>query len=353
LKDILHIVGNRPQFIKLAVLYQELKNSGIASQKIIHTGQHSSPEMSGIFFNELSIARPDIILQPVNTAHPDAFIAEVNIALQEYFSVQKDSLVFVYGDTNTTLAAATAAKRTATPLFHFEAGIRTGDNGMPEEINRVLTDRLADTNYCCTHQNYQTMLAEGYGTSINSRVLETGDLMYDAFLKVPFGEKKSFAEKNYVACTIHRVANILSKQKLSAIIEALNTIHKKIPVVMPLHPHTQKRIGEYALQPAFTILPPLGYPEMKTLLSEASFVITDSGGAAREAFFCGKRSVIVMDKPFWPEIIDASCSISSAAETDQLLTAFDQLPLLVSNFQSPIFGRGNAAQLIATDILSQ
>lgn len=324
----------------------------MVSQKIIHTGQHSSPEMSGIFFRELNIPEPDIILQPLNTGHPDAFIAEVTIALQEFFSSRKGSTAFVYGDTNTTLAAALAARRTATPLFHFEAGIRTGDNSMPEEINRVLTDRLADTNYCCTHQNYQTMLAEGYGTSISNRVLETGDLMYDAFLKVPFGERKSVVEKNYVACTIHRVANILSNEKLSAIIEALNIIHKKIPVVMPLHPHTQKRIAGYALQPVFTILPPLGYPEMKTLLSEASFVITDSGGAAREAFFCGKRSVVVMDKPFWPEIINAGCSTSSVAKTDQILQAFDQLPSLVPDFQSPIFGSGNAAQIIATDILS-
>jgi UDP-GlcNAc3NAcA epimerase len=353
LKDILHIVGNRPQFIKLAVLYQELKNSGAVSQKIIHTGQHSSVEMSGIFFSQLNIPEPDIILQPLNTSHPDAFIAEVTMALQEYFSLQSESIAFVYGDTNTTIAAAIAARRTATPLFHFEAGIRTGDDSMPEEINRLVTDRLADTNYCCTHQNYQTMLDEGYGSVISSHVVQTGDLMYDAFLKVPFSENKNVAEKNYVACTIHRVANILSKEKLSAIVEALNIIHKEIAIIMPLHPHTQKRISEYALQPAFTILAPIGYPEMKTLLAEASYVVTDSGGAAREAFFCGKKSVVVMDKPFWPEIIDASCSISSTAETNQILKNFNQLPSLASNFQSPIFGSGNAAQLIAKDILSQ
>jgi UDP-GlcNAc3NAcA epimerase len=353
LKDILHIVGNRPQFIKLAVLYQELKSSGTVLQKIIHTGQHSSPEMSGIFFSQLSIPEPDIILQPINTGHPDAFIAEVAIALQDYFSSQKENIAFVYGDTNTTLAAAIAARRTGIPLFHFEAGVRTGDNSMPEEINRILTDRLADTNYCCTSQNYQTMLAEGYGSVISSRVIQTGDLMYDAFLKVPFAEKKQVAEKNYVACTIHRAANILSKEKLSAIVEALNTIHKEIPVIMPLHPHTQKRIAEYALQPAFIILPALGYPEMKTLLVDATYVITDSGGAAREAFFCGKKSVVIMDKPFWPEIIETSCSISSIAETNQILKTFGQLPSLVSDFQSPIFGSGNAAQLIAKDILSQ
>jgi UDP-GlcNAc3NAcA epimerase len=353
LKDILHIVGNRPQFIKLAVLYQELKNSREVSQKIIHTGQHSSPEMSGIFFSQLNIPEPDIILQPLSTGHPDAFIAEVTIALQEYFSLEKESKVFVYGDTNTTVAAAIAARRTATPLFHFEAGIRTGDNSMPEEVNRILTDRLSDTNYCCTDQNYQAMIGEGYGSSISSRVIQTGDLMYDAFLKVPFAGKKSTGEKTYIACTIHRAANILSKEKLLAIVEALNAIHKEIAVVMPLHPHTQKRMAEYAIQPAFTILPPLGYPEMKTLLSQASFVITDSGGAAREAFFCGKKSVVVMDKPFWPEIMDASCSIRSTAETSQILKAFEQLPSLMSNFQSPIFGSGNAAQIIAKDILSQ
>ena len=353
MKDILHIVGNRPQFIKLAVLYQELKTSGTVSQKIIHTGQHSSAEMSGIFFRQLNIPEPDIILQPLNTAHPDAFIAEATIALQEYFSLQKEIIAFVYGDTNTTLAASIAARRTGVTLFHFEAGVRTGDNNMSEEINRILTDRLADTNYCCTAQNYQTMLAEGYSSSIGSRVVQTGDLMYDAFLKISFSEKKQVAEKNYVACTIHRAANILSKEKLSAIVDALNMIDKEIKVVLPLHPHTQKRIAEYALQPTFTILPPLGYPEMKTLLAESSYIITDSGGAAREAFFCGKKSVVIMDNPFWLEIIDASCSVNSKAETNEILKAFNQLPSLLPNFQSPMFGSGNAAQLIAKDILSQ
>ncbi len=333
-------------------MYEELKKSGIVSQKIIHSGQHSSPEMSGIFFSQLNIPQPDIILQPARTGHPDAFISDVTIALQEYFSSQKDCIAFVYGDTNTTLAAALAARRTGTSLFHFEAGIRTGDHSMPEEINRTLKDRLADTNYCCTGLNYQTMIAEGYGSVINSRVVQTGDLMYDAFLKVPFSKKKLVNEKDYIACTIHRAGNILSKEKLSNIIDALNAIHREIPVVLPLHPHTQKRIIEYALQPAFNILPPLGYPEMKTLLAEAAYVITDSGGAAREAFFCGKKSIVVMEQPFWPEIITACCSISSGADTMQILNAFHQLPSLASNFQKPIFGNGNAAQLIAEDILS-
>jgi UDP-GlcNAc3NAcA epimerase len=352
LKTILHIVGNRPQFIKLAILYKELAADRSVLQKIIHTGQHFSIEMSDIFFRELSIPQPDINLK-INNGQSDLFIAEASIALQKYFAAFKEAIAFVYGDTNTTLAAAIAARRTNTPLFHFEAGVRTGDNTMPEEINRVLTDRMADVNYCCTSHNHQTLLAEGYGTAINSRVVLSGDLMYDAFLKIPQADKNIITEKNYIACTIHRVNNILSKDNLSAIVEALNNIHKEIAVVMPVHPHTKKRMEEYGLQPFFITINPLGYPEMKTFLDNSSYVITDSGGAAREAFFYQKKSVVVMNKPFWPEIIDASCSISSAPEVIQLQKVFNQLPELTANFQSPIFGKGNAAELITQDILSQ
>lgn len=352
MKTILHIVGNRPQFIKLAILYKELAIDGSVLQKVIHTGQHFSIEMSDIFFKELRIPQPDITLK-INNGQADLFIAEAAISLQKYFASFNDAIAFVYGDTNTTLAAAIAARRTNTPLFHFEAGVRTGDNSMPEEINRVLTDRMADVNYCCTSRNHQTMLAEGYSTAINNRVVLSGDLMYDAFLKIPQAEKNNIAEKNYIACTIHRANNILFKENLSAIVKALNNIHKEIAVVMPVHPHTKKRMEEYGLQPVFITLNPLGYPEMKTFLGNSSYVITDSGGAAREAFFYHKKSVVVMDKPFWPEIIDAFCSISSPPGATQLQKAFNQLPSLTANFQLPIFGKGNAAELISQDILTQ
>mgnify|MGYP003042749269 CR=1 FL=1 len=223
---------------------------------------------------------------------------------------------------------------------------------MPEEINRILTDRMADVNYCCTSLNYQTLLAEGYGTAINSRTVLSGDLMYDAFLKIAPAEKNIITQKNYIACTIHRANNILFKENLAAIVEGLNTIHKDIPVIIPVHPHTKKRMEEYGLKPAFTTINPMGYPEMKTFLSTSSYVITDSGGAAREAFFCQKKSIVVMDKPFWPEIIATSCSLNCSADASQLQNLFNQLPTLAANFQSPIFGNGNAAQLIAQDILS-
>lgn len=351
MKTILHIVGNRPQFIKLAILYKELATDHSVTQKIIHTGQHYSVEMSDIFFKELDIPEPDINLK-INSSPADLFIANATISLQEYFAGEDAAIVFVYGDTNTTLAAGIAARRTGKLLYHFEAGVRTGDNAMPEEINRVLTDRIADVNYCCTSKNYQAMLAEGYGSAIGSRVVLSGDLMYEAFLKIPGSEKNSIKEKNYMACTIHRADNILAKEKLSAIVNALNIIHKEIPVIVPVHPHTKKRLEEYGLQPSFMITNPMGYREMKTFMNQSSYVITDSGGAAREAFFHQKKSIVVMNKPFWPEIMDAHCSISCLPDTSELLKSFGKLSALPADFQSPIFGQGNAASLITQDILS-
>ena len=194
------------------------------------------------------------------------------------------------------------------------------------------------------------MAAEGYGSIIKSRLLLTGDLMYDAFLKTSSGEKSLFPEKNYVAVTIHRAANILSKAHLSGIIDALNKIHKSASVIMPVHPHTKKRIMEYGLRPEFTLLNPLGYGAMKTFLINSAYIITDSGGVAREAFFCKKRSLIIMEKPFWPEIIDAGCSINAPARS--FYESFFQLPLLNPDFETPIFGVGNAAKLIKEDLLT-
>lgn len=350
MKTIIHIVGNRPQFIKLAILHKEISGSSKLSQKIIHTGQHSSQEMSDVFFSELQIPKVDAKFQLEYHDNADEFIAQVSTLIQQYFVSNANSIVFTYGDTNTTLAAAIAARRSGLPLFHFEAGIRTGDDRMPEELNRVITDRIASTNYCCTAKNYSTMLSEGFGSAIHSRIQLTGDLMYDAFLKTSFAAKNPVTEKNYVLTTIHRASNILNKSNLTTIIKQLNKIHKEIPVVMPLHPHTRKRMIEYGLQAEFIFLDPVGYPAMRTMLSDCTFVITDSGGLSREAFFCKKKSVIIMEKPFWPEIIEAGCSISSPTETKQLQEAFFKLSYLDSDFDTPLFGKGNAAKLIREDL---
>ena len=327
------------------MLYNELSKNENLKQQIIHTGQHFSYNMSDVFFDELKIPQPTINFNIQNSS-PFLFIGEAAKALQYYSLQQKNAVVFVYGDTNTTLAAAMAAKKCSLPLFHFEGGVRTYDNSMPEETNRILTDRLADVNYCCTEFNLQTMVNEGYGNSIPSETLLTGDLMLDAFLKIEPSPQKVITENDYVVCTIHREANLISKEKLTNIINALNSINKNIPVVMPLHPHTQKRMAEYGLKGTFKILEPLGYPAMKNLLQHSSFVITDSGGTSREAYFLKKKSLIIMDKPFWPEIMEANCSINTVAVENIIVENFNKLNNLTSNFDTAIFGNGRAAENI-------
>ncbi len=349
MKKLIHIVGNRPQFVKLAVLYNHIAKAGTIQQEIIHTGQHYSKNMSDLFFDELNIPEPNQNFN-IQAASQNVFIANGTDALENYFSNNKNCVALVYGDTNTTVAAAIAAKRTGIKLIHFEAGVRTYDNAMPEEINRIITDRLADVNYCCTQKNVETLLAEGYTKSLAGEVLLTGDLMLDAFNNIETSKQNVVAAENYTVCTIHRASNLASKENLSIIINALNEINKTTRIVMPVHPHTQKKIVEYNLQPSFTLLQPLGYPAMKKLLKEAAFVITDSGGTSREAYFCKKKSLIIMDVPFWPEILEAKCSINTIVQDNRIQQDFEAMQKLEANFDGEIFGNGNAAQNILTHL---
>lgn len=338
-------MGNRPQFIKLAVLYKAIAARKIARQLILHTGQHSSQEMSGIFFDDLALPAPDIRLQIENT-DPDLFIAHTTRQIQQYLAHEKPGTVIIYGDTNTTYAAAMAAARTGQSLHHFESGVRTGDLRAPEEINRLVADRLSSVHYCCTMHNLQTLKAEGFGTTIAASPVFTGDLMLDAYLKIP--EDASFRPEtvSYVACTIHRAENILIKENLMAVIGALNALHRQIPVIVPLHPHTQKRIAETGATVSFRVLSPLGYPQMKAFIKQAAFVITDSGGVSREAYFAGKPSLVIMERPVWPEIIRFGAGLACAPDLAAIQHAFARLVQLTPRSETALFGYGNAAQNI-------
>lgn len=344
---IIHVVGNRPQFIKLAVLFDAIKKYTSFRQFIIHTGQHSSSEMSEVFFNELSIPLPDVLLE-VSTSYPDEFIGRASSKIYSILSERSlQDIVLVYGDTNSTLAAALAARRNGNRLFHFESGVRTKDESMPEEINRMLTDRLSCVHYCCTELNRTNLLNEGYGTFIPSDVIFTGDLMLDAFRHIPALDKRVVGSENYIACTIHRAGNITKQCHLEAIVRALNRIHGEIEVVIPLHPHTAKRLKEFNLHLNCTAIHPMGYQEMKKFICDATFMITDSGGACREAFFAKKRSLIIMNSPFWPEIVADGAALNCQPDEEDIVKNFQQLKSLNCTFDINIFGDGNAAERIA------
>ena len=344
---IIHIVGNRPQFIKLAVLYGAIAKHTNINQIIIHTGQHSSAEMSGIFFSDLSIPSPDVQLN-IEATTADEFVGKSATQIFSFLSARKgEDMVLVYGDTNTTLAASLATKRCGKMLLHFEAGVRTEDTSMPEEINRVLSDRLANVHYCCTQKNVDTLLQEGYGSAIPSQIVHTGDLMLDAFFHIAPCDKNVTASADYVACTIHRAANITNRENLRQIVDGLNEIHQQIEVIVPLHPHTAKRLKEFEIETAFTAIEPLGYREMKRFICDAHFVITDSGGASREAFFAKKKSLIVMEHPFWYEIVEANAAVHCGADKEIMIARFNSLSSLQPQFEEPVFGDGKAAFHIA------
>ncbi len=351
MKKIIHVVGNRPQFIKLAVLHKAMHSTQAFTQEILHTGQHFTYEMNELFFNQLHIPPPDVNFQIQHTS-PNQFIGLAADAIQEKISKEKDAVLMLYGDTNSTLAGALAAQRSNVPIVHVEAGVRTTDKSMPEEINRVLTDRLAAVNYCCTQQNLQQLKAEGFGKSIPCETVFTGDLMLDAFLQIPPATAPINLPNNYILCTIHRAASLEDRQKLSNIIQALNDLHVEIPVLMPMHPHTQKKIAAYHLNTDFIVLPPVGYPEMKQLMAKASLLITDSGGASREAYFMKKLCVVIMDSPFWPEIMEAGCSLRADADTSIIKAVIKSTVLLQPDFESAIFGNGTAAKNITDHLLS-
>lgn len=344
---IIHVVGNRPQFVKLAVLHKEIAKHHLFDQTIIHTGQHSSRAMSDIFFDDLNIPAPDIQLD-ISASGTDTFIGNATEQISRILSAKPAlARVMVYGDTNSTLAAALAAARSGNVLLHFESGVRTDDKRMPEEINRVLTDRLSDVHFCCTQLNRQNLLNEGYGSTIRSEVVLTGDLMLDAFRKISPSGKNVTDSKDYIACTIHRADNITSRKNLSEIVSAINQLHQEKEIIIPLHPHTEKQLKTFGLRLECTLLKPIGYPEMKRFIGEAASVITDSGGTCREAFFSSRKSLILMEHPFWPEIIACGGAVNCKPVVNDILANFQRLEDLQPSFESGIFGEGNAAEKIS------
>jgi UDP-GlcNAc3NAcA epimerase len=351
--NCIHVVGNRPQFIKLALLHQAIAKHTSFQQKIVHTGQHYDKMMSDIFFNELKIPPPDYQLK-VNRLPHHAQIGRMTEKIGNILAAEKNNGVIIYGDTNTSLAGALAAKKNDLPIAHVEAGIRTGNEKMPEESNRYLVDRLSDINFCPTNLCKKNLEEEGVA---GHKITVTGDIMLDAWKHAwdlintgtPLARVPAH---HYVLATIHREENNESAEKLAAIVEALNEIKKTIPVIMPCHPKTRKKIRELGIKAHFTLLSPCSYLQMIRLLDHSAYVITDSGGFCREAFFSGKPSLVIMDHPFWPEIIEQQQCLQTPAVRKTILDNFSRLQKVPIQYDQTIFGKGDAAKQMAA-ILAQ
>jgi len=355
---IVHIVGNRPQFIKLVLLNKALQ-AGSTQNIILHSGQHFDKNMSGIFFDQLNIPMPDYTLG-VNSLEHNEMIGQMLMEIDRVLTIEKPSCVIVYGDTNTTLAGALAAKKRNIPVAHIEAGIRTMDETMPEETNRYITDRIATLNFCCTNTGVENLKKEGYFSgAIHSSVYNSGDLMLDAclhFKDIALEQAKLQSEiklqEPFVLATIHRAENTENIKSLQNIIAALNNIHQHTAVIFPMHPKTKALILQHGISITFNMLDAMGYFDMLALAQKCTSVITDSGGLSRESFFLKKPTLVLMKKPFWPEIFVHGNCMQSEANTEEIVMKYQLLLSADKSFKIDVFGNGKAAENISNIILS-
>lgn len=353
---ILTVIGARPQFIKASVVSAAIEKTAGLSEEIIHTGQHFDANMSNIFFDQLGIPKPHYQLD-INSGSHGSMTGRMLEAIEKICLESKPDRLMVYGDTNSTLAGALAASKLHIPVAHIEAGLRSFNMRMPEEINRILTDQVSDILFCPTETAVKNLKNEGF-ESKPVQVLNVGDVMQDSSMffaeRAVKGEAlKAVPESNFIVATLHRAENTDDPVRLKAIVDALNYIHKNIlPVVLPLHPRTQKVVKSLGLQLDMLVLEPVGYLEMIWLLKHCNAVVSDSGGVQKEAFFFKKPCITMRDQTEWVELIEHGVNILAGADTQKIINATQAM--LNKTIEDPLnlYGGGKASQNIANVLAS-
>ena len=339
---LLHVVGARPQFIKLYPLLKKLNKTNIVS-KVLHTGQHFDKNMYDIFFRDMGIPEPDYNLN-VRSSMVSKMLEEISKVLVEG---NFDS-VLVYGDTNSTLAGALAGRQLGLKVIHYESGVRNLDPEMPEEINRVIIDRISDILLCVSDKCVETLENETcwYG----SKIYKTGDLMYDSFLEFQkfdtWVPEDPVVEEKFVYVTVHRANNTDDEKRFTDIVESLCKINESIKVVFPIHPRTMKMMEKYSLTLNFEPLEPVGYIESLSMIRNSEFVITDSGGVVRESYWSNKPSILLVENPLWPELIELDACINCESTYDSIMESYSRIKDLNPKFNSEVYGDGNSAKII-------
>jgi UDP-GlcNAc3NAcA epimerase len=354
MQRILTVIGARPQFIKASVVSRAILQSNCLEEILLHTGQHFDANMSDIFFNQLNIPRPDIQLDIHGGSHGEMtgrMLADIEQALLEH----KADRVLVYGDTNSTLAGALAAAKLHIPVAHVEAGLRSFNMQMPEEINRILTDQISDMLFCPTDTAVHNLNNEGFANK-PVQILQVGDVMQDSALlfaeqaAVPAGD----LPEGFTLATLHRAENTDNPERLAAIVAALNEINATLaPVVLPLHPRTRKLIAQHGLELNVHLIDPVGYFEMVWLLDHCELVLTDSGGVQKEAFFFGKACVTMRDQTEWVELLEVGANELVGADQSKIIDAATRnLGRKVQDTQQ-LYGGGKAAERIVSELMSK
>jgi UDP-GlcNAc3NAcA epimerase len=372
------IIGARPQIIKAAALSRAIRNhySDTIQEIIVHTGQHYDDNMSQVFFDELQIPHPDHNLH-VGSASHGVQTARMTEGIESLLIKEQPDYIVLYGDTNSTLAGAVAAAKIHVPIVHIEAGLRSFNKSMPEEINRIVCDHCSTLLFTPTKAGLENLKREGFPmdnegpyTIDNPKVYHCGDIMYDNSLhfagiaeeKTDIIQRLELKGKPFVLATIHRDSNTDYPERLSAIFRSIIKLSEKCQVVLPLHPRTAKLIKtnldedmqkQIFSRPDIKLIPPVSFLEMIALERHARLVMTDSGGVQKEAYFFKKPCIILRPETEWVEIVETGNAILADADECRIMKAWEHFKDNPPTVFPEIFGDGHAAEFILNVMLQQ
>jgi UDP-GlcNAc3NAcA epimerase len=340
---IVTIVGARPQFIKIAAVSRKLRERH--QEILVHTGQHYDYEMSGAFFDGLELPRPDVNLGVGSGSHAVQTGAML-VGIEEVLLAERADCLLIYGDTNSTLAGALAASKLSIPVVHVEAGLRSFNRSMPEEINRVVADHLSDLLLCPSETAVSNLAMEG----ITENVHLVGDVMLDALNwarqrsvgAVTFLNRLGLKKKEYLVATLHRSENTDDSARFQRILETFNSLAE--PVVFPVHPRARKIINEinFNSKPDLHLIDPVGYLEMVALVDAARLVLTDSGGLQKEAYWLGVPCVTLRNETEWVETVEAGWNVLVGPEPERIARAVESF--IPPDVRPLLYGDGTAAE---------
>lgn len=375
---IVTIIGARPQIIKAAALSRAIKNkfSNQITEVIVHTGQHYDTNMSSVFFDELQIPQPNYNLNVGSGSHGKQ-TAKMIEGIEEILLKEKPNALVLYGDTNSTLAGGVAASKIHVPIIHIEAGLRSLNKAMPEEVNRIMCDHVSTLLFSPTKTGFDNLMKEGFNpnaqspyTADNPKIYHCGDVMYDNSLHFSeVAEKKSglvyklnLKGKEFILATIHRNNNTDVPANLTALFSAINEIASinNLPVVLPLHPRTAKLLQsnldknlyeKVTTNPLLKVIEPASFLEMIDLEKNCTLVMTDSGGVQKEAFYFEKPCIILRPETEWVELVDCGSAIVTDADETRIKEAFAKLYNNKNLVYPKYYGDGNAAEFICREIV--
>lgn len=369
---IVTIIGARPQIIKAAALSRAIKEkfSNEIEEIIVHTGQHYDENMSQVFFDELGIPAPNYNLGVGSGKHGEQTSKMIE-GIEEILLKENPDYLVVYGDTNSTLAGAIAASKIHIPIVHIEAGLRSFNKAMPEEINRICCDHCSTMLFSPTTTGYKNLINEGFNpenkkpfTIDNPGIYHCGDVMYDNsmyFAKAADNRQQTTDNRQYILCTIHRNNNTDEPERLSSIAKALLRLSKEEEIIIPLHPRTKKLLdvnlsseiyNEFINNERIHIIPPASFLEMIKLEKNASIILTDSGGVQKEAYFFKKPCIIIRSETEWKEIVECGAAIIADANEDNIVNGYYHFKDNKISEYPELFGDGKATEFICNELIS-